>query len=251
MIAADEQKEAKSEIMEQFYDTAIDFDRYYAENYSSIPDDENEPPLVAFLGQLALATDMDNAEENPDYLTLMTLHSAKGLEFPVIFLVGMEEGVFPHKKTLFSFDDSELEEERRLCYVGMTRAKERLILTGAMRRQLWGHYGSNKTSRFIAEIPPELIQRYGAFSDQSEPYRQTKKEVPMTPATVFVAAKPIEPEPKKKELINVGDKLRHAKFGDGVVVKVNGSGDDMILEIAFPHIGIKKLIWKYAPVKKI
>ena len=251
MIAADEQKEAKSEIMEQFYDTAIDFDRYYAENYSSIPDDENEPPLVAFLGQLALATDMDNAEENPDYLTLMTLHSAKGLEFPVIFLVGMEEGVFPHKKTLFSFDDSELEEERRLCYVGMTRAKERLILTGAMRRQLWGHYESNKTSRFIAEIPPELIQRYGAFSDQSEPYRQTKKEVPMTPATVFVAAKPIEPEPKKKELINVGDKLRHAKFGDGVVVKVNGSGDDMILEIAFPHIGIKKLIWKYAPVKKI
>ena len=107
MIAADEQKEAKSEIMEQFYDTAIDFDRYYAENYSSIPDDENEPPLVAFLGQLALATDMDNAEENHDYLTLMTRQCAKGLECPVIFLVGMEEGVFPHKKTLFSFDDSE------------------------------------------------------------------------------------------------------------------------------------------------
>ena len=252
MIAADEQKEAKSEIMEQFYDTAIDFDRYYEENYRLMPDEEAESPLSAFLSQLALATDMDNAEENVNYLTLMTLHAAKGLEFPVIFLVGMEEGVFPHKKTLFNFDDSELEEERRLCYVGMTRAKERLILTGAMRRQLWGHYEANKTSRFIAEIPPELIQRYGAFSDNQEAYSsRSKKDIPMTQATVFVAAKPIEPAPKKKELISVGDKLRHAKFGDGVVVKVTGSGDDMILEIAFPHIGIKKLIWKYAPVKKI
>ena len=252
MIAADEQKEAKSEIIEQFYDTAIDFDRYYAENYTDVTDEENETPLVAFLSQLALATDMDGAEDSADYLTLMTLHSAKGLEFPVIFLVGMEEGVFPHKKSLFSFDDSELEEERRLCYVGMTRAKERLFLTGAMRRQLWGHYEGNKTSRFIGEIPEELIQKYGQYNENREIRRQSQTVATSpAPVSIFTNSKPLASAPKKQELITVGDKLRHAKFGDGVVVKVSGSGDDMILEIAFPNIGIKKLIWKYAPVKKI
>lgn len=250
MIAADPKKEDKKEILEKFYDTASDFDRYYQENADITPEEELEKPLISFLNQIALATDMDTSVENDNYLTLMTLHAAKGLEFPIIFLVGMEEGIFPHKRVIFSFDDEEMEEERRLCYVGMTRAKERLYLSAAMRRQQWGRYEDNKTSRFIKEIPEELLIKTGAY--QNIPQQAPKAAAKQPRTSLFTQEhKSIETPARKAELIAVGDKLRHAKFGDGVVMKISGSGGDMLLEVAFPGLGIKKLIWKYAPVKKI
>ena len=253
MIAADPQKSDKTEILEQFYDTASDFDRYYAENYSDIPEEEQETVLSAFLGQISLATDMDTMDNDDNYLTLMTLHSAKGLEFPIVFLAGMEEGIFPHKRVIFSTDEDEMEEERRLCYVGVTRAKKRLYLTGAIRRQLWGRYESNKSSRFIDEMPQELLEKCGSFNE--ERLRKTPKiTAPNHRTSLFGSSQPIpvnQPPAKKAELIQVGDKLRHATFGDGLVMSVSGSGDDMLLEISFPGKGLKKLIWKYAPLKKI
>lgn len=249
MLQVDPKKEEKREILEQLYDTASDFDRYYQEMADVTPDEEIESPLIAFLNQVALATDMDSNTENSDYLTLMTLHAAKGLEFPVIFLVGMEEGIFPHKKIIFSNDQTEMEEERRLCYVGMTRAKERLYLTAAMRRQQWGRYEGNKTSRFVGEIPEELIEKTGAY--QQIPKQSAKKAEEPRHTSMFTQAQPAPPPKKKVELLTIGDRIRHAKFGDGVVMQITGSGEDMLLEVAFPDIGSKKLIWKYAPVKKI
>ena len=251
-FADDLQRAEKVEIMEQFYNTARDFDRYYEENYGDAPEEETDPPLTAFLGQMALATDTDVAEDGGDFLTLMTLHSAKGLEFPIVFLVGMEDGLFPHKKVLFSPDESELEEERRLCYVGMTRAKRKLYLTAAARRQLWGHYESNKESRFLDEIPVDLLDHRGM--PEMKPRATAQISAPNRRTSLFGSGRPTEaplPPSKKTELIEVGDKLRHVKFGDGVVMSISGSGEDMILEISFPGVGMKKLIWKYAPLKKI
>ena len=252
MIANDLQQSDKQEIMEQFYNTASDFDRYYEENYGDAPEEEQETPLAAFLGQLALATDIDLEEKDDNYLTLMTMHSAKGLEFPIVFLAGMEEGLFPHRNVIYSFDEDDMEEERRLCYVGMPRAKEKLYLTSAIRRQLWGRYETNKRSRFIKEIPEELLERRGVAEERSR--QTTVITAPNHRASLFGSAKPADPpkSPEKKaEMVQIGDKLRHAKFGDGVVMSVIGKGGDMILEISFPGIGMKKLIWKYAPLKKI
>jgi DNA helicase II / ATP-dependent DNA helicase PcrA len=249
MIAADPQAAERGEIIEQFYDTAADFDRYFEQNAEQIPEEERESRLGAFLSQTALATDMDEAEANGDFLTLMTLHAAKGLEFPVIFLVGMEEGLFPHKRVIFSGDAAEMEEERRLCYVGMTRAKARLYLTAASRRQLWGRYEAGSASRFIGEIPDTLLNKSGAAEKPAAAAGGSTSRLPRT--SIFIAPKAAEPPRKQIELIQVGDRLRHAKFGDGIVMAVTGSGEDMILEAAFPEAGLKKLLWKYAPVKKI
>ncbi len=249
MIASGPDSAERLEILEQLMDTAGDFDLNYEDMAQITPEGEElDPPLVAFLNQISLATDMDAAEEAPDYLTLMTLHAAKGLEFPVVYLVGMEEGVFPHRKVLFSFDDNELEEERRLCYVGITRARERLTLTAANRRLVWGKYENNKPSRFLKEIPEELVNSTGVTSHA--PSRQ-RQEFTAT-NNVFQPRVAVKQEGAKLETgIMVGDKLRHGKFGDGVAVAISGSGDDLQITVAFPDVGVKKLMWKYAPLKKI
>ena len=251
MINQDEKKADKVEILEQFYDTAADFDRNYQKNSEDNSEMEFDSPLAAFVAQIALATDMDDLDTNDNYLTLMTLHAAKGLEFPIIFLVGMEEGLFPHKRVIYSLEEGEMEEERRLCYVGMTRAKERLYLTNALRRQLWGRYEDTKASRFINEIPEQLMYKYGSMSDYQSINAPEQSTNGSSSLNVFVEVKNSTLAVKPQILIEVGDKVRHAKFGDGVVMKVSGSTDDMLLEVAFPNIGLKKLIWKYAPIKKV
>ena len=137
-----------------------------------------DPPLISFLSAASLATDMDSDDKDtPHYLTLMTLHAAKGLEFPVVFLVGMEEGVFPHKRVLFSMEQAEMEEERRLCYVGLTRAERLLYLTAANRRQYWGKFETNKPSRFLGEIPETLLVHSGS---QMRPQHKTRQEYTTT-----------------------------------------------------------------------
>lgn len=250
-LAAGENAAEKSEILEQFLDTAADFDRLYEEmSESSVGYEALDEPLTAFLSQVSLATDTDGMSSDSGCVTLMTLHAAKGLEFPFVFIVGMEEGVFPHKRVIFSTDAGELEEERRLCYVGITRARERLWLVSANRRQVWGKYETNKVSRFLSELPPDLLEHTGVAPREA----RHERPQPGTKLTgnLFVPRVPVHQTEKKPSMqIYVGDKLMHAKFGLGVVVSVSGSGDDMQVTVTFPDHGVKKLMWKYAPLKKV
>jgi DNA helicase II / ATP-dependent DNA helicase PcrA len=195
--------------------------------------------LISFLTDLALISDVDQLDEeeekNAESVALMTLHSAKGLEFPHVFLVGLEEGIFPHMRSLD--DESEMEEERRLAYVGLTRAEKVLHLTRARTRTIFGQTSSNLPSRFLREIPAGLFEEAGQ-----------KKEAP-TPSRSF--RKVARPAPNPERNWQVGDKAVHKKWGVGTVVKVQGEGDDMELNIAFPApVGVKKLLAKYAPITK-
>ena len=215
--------------------------------------------LVSFLTDLALIADIDSMNEDPnsdDTVTLMTLHSAKGLEFPVVFLIGMEENVFPHSRALM--EEEEMEEERRLAYVGITRAEKELYISHAKMRTLYGRTNMNPISRFINEIPEELIE--GKEEIEELPFFNKKRE-----ATPF-GVKPQQAEPKKRaakkpqkkdstggEKIGwaPGDKAQHKKWGVGTVVKVQGEGDGMELDIAFPApTGIKRLLARFAPITK-
>jgi len=221
--------EMRLENMQEFISVTSEFDR-----------NADEPTLDNFLSQVSLATDLDGYEEKDDVLTLMTLHTAKGLEFPVVFLVGMEEGVFPHGRSLL--DPEELEEERRLCYVGMTRAMDLLHMSRAYRRMLWGSTHYNPESRFIAEIPLELFDN---FREQTPKHAPEKTAHPAHLSSRSLGSKGAVP------LLGLGDKIQHAKFGAGVIVKTSGSGENTEISVAFPQQGIKTFMLKYAPIKKI
>ncbi len=199
-----------------------------------------ESGLDNFLANLTLATDMDDWDESAQYVVLMTLHSAKGLEFPVVFLSGMEENLFPHANSLC--DPAQLEEERRLCYVGITRAEERLFLTRAKTRMHMGSIAYNPESRFMKEIPAELLRMTGRRQFAQDVSKQQKRPAPVK-RTVSTAG--------QVAAINVGDRVQHSKFGVGVVVKVSGIGEDAVLNVAFPDEGVKALSMKYAPIKKL
>ncbi|MHB8170205.1 MAG: DNA helicase PcrA [Thermincolia bacterium] len=207
-----------------------------------------EKSLEEFLAGISLKSDLDNLEEGDEAVVLMTLHSAKGLEFPVVFMVGMEEMIFPHSRSMM--DEGELEEERRLCYVGITRARERLYMTHALQRTLYGNAQYNPASRFLEEIPEDLITFHDPLDGVAEP--AAKRGLSLVKGGHFV-------QPKAagvKEAVSpghyaLGDKVEHAKFGQGVIVSVKGSGDDAELSIAFPGAGVKMFIAKYAPLKKV
>ncbi|MBD3108866.1 DNA helicase PcrA [Bacillus sp. AGMB 02131] len=222
-------------------------------------EDQNEDKsLVAFLTDLALVADIDqlDKEETPQSsVTLMTLHSAKGLEFPVVFLLGLEEGVFPHSRSLM--EEEEMEEERRLAYVGITRAEEELFLTNASMRTLFGRTSYNPVSRFIEEIPSELLINLRAEERQkmqaSQPNRSASTGY--TSRRAAVAAKPVK-APVKTGGSDfdwaVGNKVQHKKWGIGTVVSVKGEGEKKELDIAFPSpIGIKRLLAAFAPIEKL
>lgn len=201
--------------------------------------DENaeERGLRNFLENIALVTDLDQYEENTDQVSLMTLHSAKGLEFPVVFLVGMEETIFPHSRSIM--DPKELEEERRLCYVGVTRARERLFLTHCWERTLYGARRKNKPSRFLEEIPPHLLSE-----DQA-----ARRNIGGL-QTDWAMRRPESKVEKKREQFLLGDKVRHGKWGMGVIVGVQGEGENATYKVAFPDQGIKELLAKFAPLEK-
>jgi len=218
---------------------------------------EEDQSLVAFLTDLALIADIDAVdEEDPDHqekVTLMTLHAAKGLEFPVVFLIGMEENVFPHSRSMM--DDEEMEEERRLAYVGITRAEQELYLTHAKMRTLYGRTNMNPMSRFIKEIPEDLIQGmeeanesiFGSFS------QSTPKAKPKIPAPRRKARKIQQKQTTGAENSEwaPGDKAKHGIWGIGTVVNVKNEGEATELDIAFPApTGIKRLLAKYAPITK-
>jgi len=201
--------------------------------------------LQDFLEQVSLVADADEIPDEDDQgvVTLMTLHTAKGLEFPVVFLTGMEDGAFPHLRSLQ--EPKELAEERRLAYVGLTRAKERLYLTRAAIRSAWGQPSYNPPSRFLAEIPADLITWRRSES--------TQVRVSSAPAVARLAQRPGSRSPGNREVVHLepGDRVTHDAFGLGRVVEVVGSGDKSVAHIDFGSDGVKRLLLRYAPVEKL
>jgi DNA helicase-2/ATP-dependent DNA helicase PcrA len=194
-----------------------------------------EPGIEAFLDSIALVADIDEVDEKAGGVTLMTLHSAKGLEFPVVFLTGMEEGVFPHSRSMGH--PEELEEERRLCYVGITRAKERLILSYAMHRRIQG-YGVGEPSRFLLEFPQSEL-------DMLNPSRPG----PSRPAAPV--AEPAPPDPGGDFPFRLGAKLRHARWGEGLLVGLERAGSDVVATVHFASVGRKRLSLQYAHLEEL
>jgi DNA helicase-2/ATP-dependent DNA helicase PcrA len=215
----------------------------------------DDKSLSAFLEQVALVSDLDNVEFGADAVTLMTLHSAKGLEFPAVFLVGMEEGIFPHSRSQSS--DRELEEERRLCYVGLTRAREQVFLTHAYRRALFGMSSTNPPSRFLAEIPSHLFSD-GAAPRSGVPSSGTasspvvgRREARQAQADWSRPAAPVAPPSPPADAFKAGQKVRHPVFGTGVVLAGRAVGSDMQYDVAFPEAGVKKLIQSFAKLEPV
>ncbi len=209
-----------------------------------------EPSLGGFLESVSLVADVDSLTVEGDAVTLMTLHSAKGLEFPVVFLTGLEEGVFPHSRSLNT--DSEVEEERRLCYVGMTRAREELHLVHAHRRSVYGTPNFNRRSRFLDDIPLNLLDTLNVGGYETPAVRSVSQERSGT-YTVTEPKKVEAPRaPLWKPPFEIGDRVRHVKFGMGVVVSCNPIKDDVEVTVAFPGVvGVKKLVQKFAKLEKV
>ncbi|MEQ2130555.1 DNA helicase PcrA [Caldanaerobacter subterraneus KAk] len=212
-----EEAEGRIENLNEFLNAAYEFE-----------ESSEDKSLEAFLAGITLVSDIDMTGDIGESVVLMTLHSAKGLEFPVVFMVGMEEGLFPSYSSFE--DDHELEEERRLCYVGITRSKERLYLTYARQRNLYGRSQYNSYSRFISEIPERLIVRYN---------------IPTSKKTGFASVHTFSDVYERS--FSLGDKVEHKIWGIGTVVKVEGEE----ITVAFPNVGIKKLDLRFAPIKAI
>ena len=234
--SSDPQDESRVENLEELVAVSMEYEE------TSIDDlpEGSEISLAGFLEQVSLVADSDEIPEGEDHggvITLMTLHTAKGLEFPTVFLTGMEDGIFPHSRTLGERD--ELEEERRLAYVGLTRAQERLYLTRAEYRSAWGSPNYNPPSRFLQEIPDQLIEwRTRTFATRPK----------------FVSAPPPRATGKKSTnsiSLAIGDRVSHDTFGLGTVVQISGEGDRAEATINFGQLGEKRLLLRYAPVEKL
>ena len=230
--------------------------RSVAADFAGVPPPEG---LEAFLEQISLVSETDNVDEQLDGITLITLHQAKGLEFPAVFMVGMEEGLLPHVRSLD--DPDEMEEERRLCYVGMTRAKQHLYLVRAFRRTVFGRSATGVASRFLQDIPPHLVASPGA---ERGPRRASP---PNRPATGTVtggsdsptfrvagarwADRPPPTEQTQGPPFHAGDRVRHGKFGEGVVVSCTVSAGDHEVAVAFKDGGVKRLLHSMAGLEKV
>ena len=261
--------ETRLENLDEFLTVAIEFEEEFADN-----------TLSEFLEGITLSSDIDNTDDTEDSVTLMTLHSAKGLEFPVVFLVGMEEGIFPGYKSIG--EESELEEERRLCYVGITRAKQHLFLTCSRQRTIFGSTSCNQVSRFLKEIPKELLDgyeeafessnqksyddyqytwKYGSSNEESKVKSYTSKEynnVGRKPEFAFRSAESFLNGLKQKtsddidvSVYKAGQKVYHKKFGEGNINYVEAEGDDLKVDITFEKVGHKRLMAKYAGLEII
>jgi DNA helicase II / ATP-dependent DNA helicase PcrA len=196
-------------------------------------EEENEDnSLIAFLTDLALISDIDTVDDEEDQVLLMTIHGSKGLEYPVVFLIGMEEGVFPHSRSLS--EPEQMEEERRLCYVGITRAEEELYITNAKKRTLYGKTNYNAPSRFIKEIPSHLIHHENEEESNDNPFHiKTKVQA------------------EEKTEWKIGDKIIHRKWGRGIVVNIKGTGDATEIDVTFPSVGVRRLLAKFAPIERL
>ncbi len=261
------ESKSRLENIDEFLSVTMDFEKR-----------NEDKTLISFLTDLALIADIDTMNQDPneepeDAVVLMTMHSAKGLEFPIVFIIGMEEGVFPHSRAFM--DDEELEEERRLAYVGITRAEEKLFCTCARMRTLFGRTAMNAPSRFLKEIPDHLKEMMSpggtigsgrsatSYSYQSQGNARgwgqpastsafgtrPASSAPTRGVTVTTAG---QSKPNNPDLFQAGDKVSHGKWGTGVIVAVKGSGSDTELQIAFPApVGVKRLLAQFAPITKV
>jgi DNA helicase II / ATP-dependent DNA helicase PcrA len=235
----DPQDETRVENLAELESVAAEYER-----------DEEAPDLTGFLERVSLVADADEIPDDDEgVVTLMTLHTAKGLEFPVVFLTGMEDGIFPHVRSLGS--ETELEEERRLAYVGITRARERLYLTRAVSRSAWGSPSHNPASRFLDEVPSELVE-----SRRDEPVLSwSSAQSPSAPRPMTTGGLMKRPEPtagtRPVVALAVGDRVLHKTFGMGTVTGTSGVGERAEATIDFGSVGTKRLLLRYAPVDKI
>lgn len=234
----DPQGESRKENVGEFLSVAKDY-------MDSNPDGN----LQDFLENVALVSDVDDFESSDSKVTLMTLHAAKGLEFPVVFLTGLDEGLFPHSRTLL--DPSQVEEERRLAYVGITRAERQLYVTNAITRTMYGRISAYMPSRFLAEIPPQLMEDYHRKSAMP----QSRTTAVPGKQRVSILTKPVASSLPKKHAVTdtfaKGDKVRHKIWGIGTVLDVIGEGQNMQMKIQFPTKGVRQVVVKYAPLEKI
>lgn len=225
----------------------------------SYEESAEEPTLNELLEEIALVADIDNLENDTEAVVIMTLHSAKGLEFPYVFMGGMEDGMFPSYMTIVADDQDELEEERRLCYVGITRAKKQLFLSAARKRMIRGQTQFNKVSRFINEIPRELLEitngmsrfQRGGLSSLAEDHMKKafQSRTPVMGGNPYKKQEVISP--KVSLDYGVGDTVKHLKFGVGVVTEIRSGGKDYEVTVDFEKVGVKKMFASFAKLKKI
>lgn len=234
----DPQGESRKENVGEFLSVAKDY-----------MDSNPEGNLQDFLENVALVSDVDDFESSDSKVTLMTLHAAKGLEFPVVFLTGLDEGLFPHSRTLM--DPAQVEEERRLAYVGITRAERRLYVTNAVTRTMYGRISAYMPSRFLAEIPPQFMEDYHRKSAMP----QSRTTAVPGKQRVSILTKPVASSLPKKHAVTdtfaKGDKVRHKIWGIGTVLDVIGEGPNMQMKIQFPTKGVRQVVVKYAPLEKV
>ena len=248
IIDAGEEEKERLENLEEFLSGIIEYEK-----------NNEEPTLRGFLEENALVSDVDRYDENADAAVMMTIHSAKGLEFPVVFLPGMEDGIFPGTQTLVGGPE-ELEEERRLAYVAITRAKDELIILRAKNRMLYGRTAINPVSRFVEEIPQELLVEIdpsaasAAYSYDRKPRVYYHADDDATPSRStydagFTLMK--KPAPKVTQTLSEGDRVKHMTFGEGEILTVRPMGSDVLYEVVFDRFGTKKLMGNYAKLKKL
>ena len=226
--------------------------------YQEAMEEQNQPAtLSGFLEEVALVADIDTVDPDQDYVLLMTLHSAKGLEFPKVFMVGMEDGIFPSHMTISYGDDGELEEERRLCYVGITRAMKDLTLTCAQQRMIRGETQYNKVSRFVREIPRELVD-LGHTIQEKKPKAEDLIPTPTKYSKMKEILQSRNYKPREFKVTKsgsldyeVGDTVRHIKFGVGIVKEIVEGGRDYEVTVEFDKGGVKKMFASFAKLKKI
>ena len=241
--------ETRLENLDEFLSVTKRFDDQYEAS-------DDTSALSDFLAEVSLLSDQDDLANNNDQVALMTLHAAKGLEFPIVFLIGMEDGLFPLSRALL--EDDQLEEERRLAYVGITRAQKQLFLTNAYSRMMYGRMQNNQPSKFLEEIDQADLNLESSVSERITNPDFHVQTAPFANIDERARAQVYTPKVKaagaigaEKKGWNVGDQVEHKAWGRGVVTKVSGKGEDMELDIAFKDQGIKRLLAAFAPIKKV
>ena len=256
--------EAKNDVENR---TRLENVRELGSSVSGYLENAETPSLSGFLDEVALYTDLDNHDPSEDSVVMMTMHAAKGLEFPAVFVVGVEEGIFPGIRAIG--EPEEMEEERRLCYVAMTRAKQRLYLTCAGQRMLFGRTSTNRPSRFTGEIPNDLLHRsgrtpfdenrdeWGSYRSRSESFdrftgyggggeRSLSSRSAASRMSTSVPRTAAKPAGAALPTYNKGDMVCHSAFGSGMVLSIQKMGGDALIEIAFDNVGTKRLMLKAA-----